>query len=537
MLAYDGGAVGVTCNVLGMSKKDRDKRGDARSCAAFFLLAFALLACSQIVLPDFAHAVKSPTGGGTLQVRNVSGSSAEYEAALIATPEALPVEDGLAWTEVAGKSVGAHQAFPDYDPTASNAKAQGRALVEAVDEALAADEDGSLAQWLSGHVIPAPASAPRPRVVSGGSAVAVQDGWYLLTSPGRRPLAAWVEGAPVELWDKSDSPSVTLHVRTDQEWASSAVHGAGRTLAVRTVMTVPETYSLFTSYPCTLNVAWDEPLALVPDSARLELVPANGPAVDITALVELQAGSTSLVVRIADLCEAQAEPGDTIALTYEMNHDPLHAPGARGLDMQAHATFPTFTGTGETPVAKAKAYTSTLAVHAIAKDGKPLAGAVFALRGEAGEWLTAEGAFAGERSRVTWTTGEDGMAAIPQALGRGSYTLVQLENPAGHKPVRGFESAVKIDAEHDLDTLALTCEASGAAAVEQVDAGAAAATLVVEHDAEAQGGLLDKLPQTWDNLPPYAKFGLLALILGALIILLGRYAGRDGQERDAAARS
>ena len=208
--------------------------------------------------------------GGALQVESSSGSGATYRAVRIATEDALPINEALAWEDVAGQQVGDRPAFPAYNPDSPNAPEQGRALAQAVSDELTHDDDGTLATWLAGFVL---TGAPAVEVTADAGAVPVQDGWWLLTAAGRRPLLAWVDGAPVTLGDKMDTPSLTKEVRDNVTgvWGESGTYGSGQSLDYRLSMTVPLSIDSYETYWVELHDTWDEHLTLDEKSVRLSL--------------------------------------------------------------------------------------------------------------------------------------------------------------------------------------------------------------------------------------------------------------------------
>ena len=320
--------------------------------------ATALLAAVAVALTALAGAAAdavatasaafADANAGSIRIVSDRETSAVYAATRIADADALPLDGvcapdrNFAWEGVAGQQVGG-TSLPSYDPAASNAKEQGRALVQAASDALATDADGSLAAWLATHVTTAGANAAH-QVVVNGPAVPVPDGWYLLQSEGKRPLLAWVAGGDVELGDKSDTPTLVKEIKDGDEWLDSGIYGNGQALEYRLILTVPETIKQFANggtYTCAFHDEWDARLTLVPSSAKLTLVSsANGTRTDITELMTLQAKDSSFTATIDNLCDAAVQPGDTVELTYSMIVDPNAAAGSAGLINTAWATFP-----------------------------------------------------------------------------------------------------------------------------------------------------------------------------------------------------
>ncbi len=124
----------------------------------------------------------------------------------------MPLNDQFDWPALSGVVLDGHAAYPTYDHASPQAAKQGRALVQRVSDDVLSDDAGVLAYALSSYV--ADGALPSARVLAGGDCVSVENGWYLLVAPGRRPLFAWVDGAPVELGDKSDTPVAYKQVNT-----------------------------------------------------------------------------------------------------------------------------------------------------------------------------------------------------------------------------------------------------------------------------------------------------------------------------------
>ncbi|MDO4428674.1 MAG: prealbumin-like fold domain-containing protein [Atopobiaceae bacterium] len=461
-------------------------------------------------------------GGGSLQVESSSGSSAVYRAVRIASEDALPINDALAWADVAGQQVGDHQAFPSYDPDSSDALAQGRDLVVAVSDEIARDDDGTLATWLTDFVAPDAASV---EVASDAGAVPVQDGWWLLTASGRRPLLAWVDGEAVTLGDKSDVPALEKQVYDPEtgEWGDSSIYGGGRPLEFRLVVSVPDSFAGFRTYNCAFHDSWGERLSLVEDSVCLTLVSGDGET-DITGSLDLRVEKGGLTATIDDLCKTAAAPGDKLVLTYQMVADPTANPGADGLVNSAWFTFPSWEGEGTTLPDRTRSYAFRLRVRKASPDGGLLEGAIFALRNEEGLWLAADGSFGAQEDRLTFATGENGVTGETPLVPAGSYALVELEAPQGYRLPSDPTFAFVLSADHSFDRVDLSAEASGAIEVETVDARETEVTLKLVNQPQTPPGTPLGIPVTGDVLPVFG--GLL--LLAALAVLGTSRATRRG---------
>lgn len=480
-------------------------------------------------------------GGGSLSLVSAHGSGAVYQATRIADADALPVDDALDWAAIGGQQVG-DTALPSYDPEAADALAQGRDLVEAVSAAIESDEDGSLAAWLATYLTQNPSTSPL-QVTADAGAVPADDGWYLLTSTGKRPLLAWVDGAAVTLGDKSDTPTLDKQVDENGVWSEVGTYGSGHVISYRLVLSVPDTSDLYSTYKVSFHDEWDAHLTLVPDSLRASLVTGSlptesadvGDATDISDLLAVDAQSTSFVATIANLCETAAQPGDFVVLTYQMTADALHNPGAAGLANTAWATYPDYTGEGETPKDSTVVHTFQVHVNKTDPSGAPLGGAVFALRDAEGAWLSADGSFGEEAARATFVTDDAGATPTIPNLRPGSYTFVELAAPEGYALPDNPETAFIIEAALEPEHVEMTVQASGAGTLESLDAEGASFTLAVINQPDMPGtpGNPDEptdvkkwLAKTGDALAPLVAALGVALVAAACIVAARRRAQR-----------
>lgn len=387
-------------------------------------------------------------------------------------------------------------------------------------DAVAADGDGSLALELAGYITQYGYDTA-VTVTSGGDSVPVADGWYLVTAQGRRPLFAWVDGAPVSLSDKADTPTLDKEVEgADGTWGDAATGGAGQDLSYRITVTVPDSYTYHSEYRLTINDTWDEGLLFVEGSLGAELVRAQGgERVDITGALELQVQASSFTATFGDLRQTPAQPGDKVVLTYRMSFDPSVLPGSDGFVNRAWATYPSHDGEGQTPPDRTRSYTFKIYVHKLNAADEPLEGAVFAVRDSTGAWLKADGTFGSEQDRATFTSGVDGTVNNIPVLAPGDYTLIELEAPDGYitppKPSAPFTIVAALDGE-ELD---LTVEASGNASVAEVSAADASATLEVVNEPVTTPPPGGSLTQTWDAMGPLMQVATVMAALGVLALV------------------
>ena len=497
----------------------------AVACAAAFACALVLLA-SATIAPRAVLAAPHDTAftGGSIEITSPHGSGAEYRAVRIADQNALPLLDALAWQDLAGSDVPAITAgggLPSYDPTAPDAAAQGRNLVEAISRVIADDPDGSLAVWLSSYLYDA-ALATAPQIQADAGPVTVEDGWYLVIAVGKRPLVVWVKGTPVKLGDKSDTPTLDKEINCGEGWSDSGVQGADEPAQYRLVVTVPEAIDAYKTYELAFHDEWDEHLRLVDGSIQIVLVSAEGtPAsdpFDVTAQFAVTVEGASFSARAEDLHALHARPGDQLVLTYRMMLDPTYAPGSDGLLNTAWATFPTWEGEGETPPDKTKVYAFQFKIKKTSPSDEPLAGAEFAVRNAEGNWLMPEGGFGAEQERLVLTSGDDGLTSAAPIIGAGTYTLVELKAPEGYVLPANPETRFTVAASQSLDELELTVTAQGVATVENVSANEGAFVLHMVDEAEEVPPPFGNLPETWDNLSPLGKTAVLVLLAAALAL-------------------
>lgn len=443
----------------------------------------------------------------------------------IADADALPLNDAFDWPALSGIQAPGYKPYPAYNPTAPNAAAQGRKLVERVSEDLAQDEDGSLAQWLSKHL---QKNASYVTVLTDAAPKAVDDGWYLLTAPGRRPLFAWVDGDLVTLGDKSDTPVLDKEVSSVDGWGDSSVGGSGQAFSYRTSITVPHTFELYSTYKLSMHDTHDERLTLDAQSLKVELLRSADAAAqgedafevvaDLTKDTVLETAGASFTVTIANLKATPARPGDVVRVSYRMTVDSLAAPGAEGLVNDAFATFPGMGGEEETPHDATRVYLIRPSVHKINEQGAALEGARFAVRDAQGSWLSESGSFGALANRAEFTSSRDGMVESIPALAPGRYELVELAAPKGYVLPADPAFSFEVSATSSLEDLSFEVEAVKPLTVERVSGPDGSFTLSLTNVAEdAPGGFM---PQTGDA--PWATAAVLLVSAGVVLVALGK---------------
>lgn len=390
--------------------------------------------------------------------------------------------------------------------------------MERVSDDILQDDAGVLAYALSDYIVKT--AEPAARVVSGGSAVSVDDGWYLLVAEGRRPLLAWVDGKAVELGDKSDAPVVSKRVSTGIGWNESAVVGAGSTISYRVDASIPTAVEAFKTYPLVIVDEWDKALVLDVESVQVELVPSaakNGSS-DVTDQVAIELEDDSLQVDISNVLDFGARPGDVIRVSYSMTLSRDARATSAGFANAAHAVFSTWKGDAQTPVDEARVYALNAHVTKVNESGEPLAGAVFALRNETG-WLAADGSFGDESKRAEFTTNDQGVLEGMPLLSNGSYELVELAAPKGYR-LSEKAAPLQLDVKVSEGTLELKARATYPLRVAKVDAATATAIFEFVNKAEtgSWGGFI---PQTGDSAWWIAAVTLV--VAGSVALMLGRH--------------
>ena len=379
------------------------------------------------------------------------------------------------------------------------------------------DDAGVLAYALRAYV---PQGArPAARVVAGGPSVAVEDGWYLLTAAGRRPLFAWVKGAAVELGDKSDTPVVSKQVNAGAGWSDAALAGSGRVVSYRVDVSMPQAIEADRVYPLTVVDAWDAALTLAEDSLRVEVVASGNTAAprDVTEFVDLQVSGQEVTLFVANVHDLGVDLGDVLRLTYTMSLDPYAQLGAAGAVNSAHAVFPSWTGQETTPRDEARVYALHIAIKKVNKAGDPLQDAVFALRTNEG-WLAADGSFGAQSTRAEFTSNASGLVEGVPLLSDGSYELVELQAPKGYRKLDADGVPFELSAATADGRLAYNARATKPLRVVDVDAASVTAHLELVN--EKAGGLLDSLiPQTGDSAWVLGAAAVAAA--GCAVLLMG----------------
>ena len=474
--------------------------------------AMALCALGCMVSGEQAFAA----GTGSLHITSShSGDAAVYDAYRIADDAALPDNAQFNWPGLSGVSLDGYEPYPAYDPASPNSARDGRALVERVSADVSVDNAGVLAHVLEGYVLPG--AAPAARVKADGPAVAVPDGWYLLRAHGRRTLFAWVDGGPVELGDKSDTPIIGKQVTTGSGWGTAAVAGSGRTVSYRVDTAVPLAMEASRVYPLTIVDEWDARLLLDQASVRVELLSNTEASRDVTSEVSLKTGDRELTVAVDDLHRLGAVPGDTVRVSYTMSLAPGARIDAQGLANAAHAVFDTWAGEASTPDAVTRVYAMQLEVKKVDVQGAPLAGAVCAVRADGG-WLASDGSFGSASRRAEFVSREDGTLEGLPLLADGSYELVELTAPHGYKVAGGGSAGFELKLRTDDGKLSVDARATQPLRVARVDAASSTVCLELVNE-KAASWLPGFIPQTGDTAWAIAAVVLTAA--GAALVLMG----------------
>ena len=486
----------------------------------------ALALCA--ILAPVAYAYGNNGSSGSLQITPSSdGVRAAYDAYRIADSAGLPLDDQMNWPGLSGVSLDGRAPYPSYIPDAETAASDGRALVERVSADLLSDDAGVLAQALAGFLVKN--ARPAAHIVAGAGAVSVDDGWYLLVSPGRRPLFAWVEGAAVELGDKSDTPVLCMQVDTGSGWADHAVAGSGRVIDCRIDVSVPSSIEAGAVYPLCVRNTWDERLSIDKASISVSLLYqgtagrsndtsiATAVAGDVTASVDIGVDDNSLQVHVDDLRKLHAAPGNVLRISYRMNLKPDEPIDSKGISNGAYAEFSSWKGEDKTPSDEARVYAMRVRVKKADESGAPLAGAVIALRNDKG-WLTVDGSFGDKNKRLEVVTGGDGAALFNPLLADGTYEVVEVVAPKGYLPLVDGAS-FELEAEPTQGSLRMSARATSPLRVASVDARKSVVSFELVNKKEDDSGLLGGfIPQTGDT--PWL-IGCVILAFTGVIAVLG----------------
>lgn len=476
--------------------------------------AASLLLCI-LMLPTAVFALSMD---GSLHITpSTEGNSIEYLAYRIADGAGSPLNDQFDWPALSGVALDGYPTYPTYDPASPQAAERGRALVQRVSDDVLSDDAGVLAHTLSSYVVDG--ASPTVRVLAGGDCVSVENGWYLLVAPGRRPLFAWVDGAPVELGDKSDTPVVCKQVNTGAGWADAAVAGSGRVIRYRVDVRMSQTVDAAGSYPLTIVDAWDGQLLLNRSTVRVEALTASRrlAAVDVTDACSIDIDEAGMRVSIGNVHDLGVAPGDVIRVSYTMRLSDDAVARASGWVGAAFAEFSAWTGTQSTPLDVARVYAVRIDVKKTSAVGEPLAGAVCAVRNDGG-WLASDGTFGPESKRAEFVSDERGLIEGIPLLSDGAYEVVELSAPRGYRTLKDaapFE--LSVDTTDDL--LTINALATKPLRVLVVDADAASVHFGLENTKSA--GMWDALiPQTGDRSGMLVA-GVLALAgVSALVMAL-----------------
>lgn len=493
--------------------------------AARTAVCLLVACCALAPKPTFG----SPQAGGSIQVVTSTGARVTYNAVRIADVDGVPLDATFDWEALAANPLPGESPFPAYDADGPAAHEQGKKLVNAVNDRVTTDADGTFAQHMTTFVTDAGWEGATV-IKTGAGPVSVADGWWLLAAEGRRPLLVWVDGNASVVGDKTDTPICTKEVLDNETglWGSSGTIGAGEVAHYRLRLTLPESMNSHASYGVTLHDVWDAGLLLQENSLSVHLLSGTDDD-DITAEAELTVGASSFDVAIADVKSLGAHPGDVIEVRFSMTLDPSVEVGAEGLTNTAWTTYPSQDDDeGETPPDDTKVYTFRVHVHKTNASDASLAGAVFAIRNEAGAWLTADGTFGSESNRAEIVTDASGMATVPAPLAPGTYELVEIRAPEGYVLPQNPVATFTISADHTVEQLDFTVEIEGDATVEEISGEDASFVVQVvnttqpphDDDDEDDGGP-DESEGPDDDLPGTGDAAGIVLIAAGAIALVG----------------
>ena len=466
------------------------------------------------VTPKLALAEEvAPTG--TISITNTTGSPVTYEATMIADKNALTVDKNFNWKALSGTEI-AGVKLPEY--TDEKDLESGRDLVEALNEIIAKDESGEIALDLTKHLMDGRVSK---QLKNDGSKMEVDNGYYLLTAEGRRPLIAWVHGNDLNLGDKSDAPVIDKTVKaanSNDPFAPSTIFGAGNTLQYKIDVKVPESYKQFSAYKMDIEDTFDNRLSIYDDSISVSLVHGET-AIDITnnELVKSAINSNVLTVTLEDVVKLGAISGDTISLQYCVNPNVSGVIGSAGLTNEAFCHYPSYNGISETTSTKTRVFTLKMFIEKTNSLNKePLAGATFAIRNKNNEWLNSDGLFGDIQSRSEFISDGNGAVNDIPNLGKGTYDIVEIKAPDGYTLKENPVTTVVISGESSLENVKFSADVSGMGTIKNLDAENGQIVVAISND--PAGTVTTRVPRLGDMAVPLAVgfVGVLAIILALL---------------------
>ncbi len=446
-----------------------------RAFRGIFIMALFAFACIVSSAPTSAYA-----DGGSLAIKSTSADGVEYNAVKIATNEGLPVDGNFDWSKLASDGING-ETLPSYSA------GKGRDLVMAVSSIVAVDEDGTISKSLENYLN---GSAASVALRTNGEAVSVDDGWYLLTSTGKRSVFAWVEGEALTVGDKASIPTVEKTVLYGNEWGSTGFFGQGDEQSYRIDSVVPDSYEGYTTYRFAFHDSWDEGLSYVEGSGVIVYI-HDGVETDITQSFEItsDASARTFTASAADIKAAGVSTGDTLRMSYTMRATG-EAVAKPGVANTAYVTYPSFDGDGSTVKATTRIFTFAFTVTKVDKDDadKTLSGAQFAIKNSDGKWLQEDGSFGEENTRLLLKSEKDGLTGMTPGLADGDYVLVEVAAPSGYELPSNPEMPFSIAASTSGDDLELKIEGTSPISIVATDAKTSTFAMQVADNKAGSGG-------------------------------------------------
>lgn len=291
----------------------------------------------------------------------------------------------------------------------------------------------------------------------------LESGYYLIVGEDNIPMCLAVGGSPRTVQEKASVPTLDKEVGQvgsggATSWGSYATGGVGQDIPYRLTASVVSNYNQFSSYGMRFVDDMEDSLRVEDlSSVRVRVLDeAGGTVSDITSVAEASFADGRLEVYIADLKAAypSADPGDVVVVDYNARlvPDRVDIGALDPNDNEAYLEYsknPAFDAWGKTVPDDAHLYSFMVRLYKLDEGSKSsLAGAQFALQDGAGRYLRNDGEWVAQRTDAcVYTTDERGSFACA-GLGAGSYTLTELEAPAGYA---GLAAPVVVSLGADLD--------------------------------------------------------------------------------------
>lgn len=286
---------------------------------------------------------------------------------------------------------------------------------------------------------------------------------------------------------KTVTPTSTKEISHDGKvWTDAISSSVHETIYYRVTGTMPGYKEPYDDYPYAFIDTNDGNIIVDAGSVTVSWI-HDGEATDVTdkfGVVQSEDGK-KLTVGLDDLKTAfpDIDPSDTFVLMYEAKFAQTPAIGfAHPNENKCYIAYsgeregdrpPDTYGPGtpqETTPTITWAYSYSIDILKVAKDTRtPLAGAKFAIKNLDGKWLTDDSWDEDEAKHKIFETDSNGHTII-KGIGLGSYSLVEVEAPAGYEKIGDTDITVAT-AQGGEKSKTLVAKASGEAVLKSVDSG------------------------------------------------------------------